>query len=242
MIKHKKLFEFFAPFHTPGSTILLFLLSVTDMVFVVLYWFLIWKLLERSEFDLTRDFGFAEMYQYIKEFWCILLATLLLWKTKEKSYLSWILMLVYILLDDSMRIHETLGKVIGRQLNFVEIFGIRNIDVGEFAVFAIAGIVTIGLISICFKHGSKLFKQLTLDLFLFIALLVFFGVIVDVVHIVINENTIGKVFGTIEDYGEMLGITLITWYLFLHNIHSNPMELSLVRTLGKIYKNIFSQA
>lgn len=225
----------FKPFHIQSSTILLVLLSLTDLIFVVLYWFLIWKLLERSEFDLTRDLGFAELYQYIKEFWCIALTGLLFYKSKEKGYLSWMLMFTYILLDDSARIHENLGKVIARNFNFPELWGLRGVDIGELSVFVVAGAVTIGLIIICFKQGSKMFKQITLDLFLFIGLLILFGVVLDGVHVILNIDTLGKILGTLEDYGEMLVITLITWYLFLQNIHPNPRELSLLRALGKIY-------
>ena len=168
MMINNSFFRHIKPFFIQSSSIFLILLSVADVMFLVLNCFFIWNLLERIAFDITSESSFASFFLYVQELWSAILMALLFWKSKEKAYLSWLVLLIYIFIDDSMQIHETMGEILAKKLNLIGIFGISGTDFGEILFFAIAGIVMISLILYSFKKGSRLFRSLTLDLFLFL--------------------------------------------------------------------------
>jgi hypothetical protein len=67
-------------------------------------------------FAITKDLGYPEIYQYIKELWIVVLLLSVLIKTRVGSYSVWALIFLYILIDDALRIHETYGLYIATRL------------------------------------------------------------------------------------------------------------------------------
>ena len=124
-----------------SATIFLVLLLCADLAFFGMHFVAAIKwVLESDLFNIERDRGYPEMYQYIKFFWIIVLLFNLSLKNRSLHYIPWVLLFTYFLLDDSKQIHEQAGYLISEHFNFTPPFGLRLQDYGELAISATAGI------------------------------------------------------------------------------------------------------
>ncbi len=171
-----------------------------------------------GKFNLANDMGYPEMYQYIKFFWIIILFLNLALKNRSLHYIPWVLLFTYFLLDDSLQIHEHAGYFFTEHFNFTPLFGLRMQDYGELASAATAGILLLPPLVWAYRKGTQIFRKISLDIGLLVLGLVFFGVVVDMIHIVVPLGTVSFILGVVEESGEMLAVSLILWYIFLLNV------------------------
>lgn len=202
------------------SAVLLFsvLLLVGDAAFVALHilnhFFL--PAGKSSFFYLGHDRGVAEFYQYIKYIWVVLLLTLLAYRSRQYSFLFWCPVFIYLLIDDAVGVHESVGAAIAHRLEMEPLFGLRLQDYGELLVSAGAGFIVLTPVVLAMIKGTPQFRKASLDFICLIGLLAFFGVFVDMLHIALPVERVGKfVLGIIEDGGEMIsGSLLVAYALF----------------------------
>ncbi|MCK6538934.1 MAG: hypothetical protein L6Q26_02655 [Anaerolineales bacterium] len=204
--------------HADSASRLWLLLLCTDAAFILLH--IIYfqtELLNNSLYSLSRDNGYAEFFQYVKFLWIVLLLIGIVKSTRTAGYLAWTLLFIYFLTDDAFQLHENLGRNIARNLDFVPPMSIRLQDVGELIVTAVAGAILIPLLILAFWCGSMLFRKVSVDLVMFLAVLVFVGVVVDLVHEAVGAEGMldHLVFRIIEEGGEMIVASAILWYIFL---------------------------
>lgn len=172
--------------------------------------------------SIETDGGYPEIYQYLKFFWLAVLLTRLSAKRRETSYLAWALLFTYLLLDDSLAIHERIGSLIAANLNFAPPLGLRLQDLGELAVSATAGIILLPLLVLAYKNGSAMFRRFSQDMAILFSILLLFGVGVDMLHSAIKlGREVGFILGTLEDSGEMLAVSLMLWYVFLTKVRGD---------------------
>ncbi len=169
-------------------------------------------------FSLERDRGFPELFQYVKISLIVILLLLVLKKSKEIGYGVWALLFVYLLFDDALGIHESLGGYIATNLAFAPAIGLRAKDFGELAVSVIAATVFLSSFAMFYLRGSDAFKEVSKHLLMLLMALAFFGVFVDMLHVAIKMGwKIRFLLGVVEDGGEMIVVTIIAWYVFLLN-------------------------
>lgn len=214
-----------------SATSFLMLLILGDLAFIaihVLYETTSIDFLGSVLFSISRDFGYAEIYQYVKEFWVVLLTLLVFSKTKEIGYISWTMLFTYLLFDDSLQIHERAGSIVAARLDLAPAIGLRAQDFGELAVSAISAVSLLTLIGIFYLRGSAIFKKTSRDLFLILSAIAFFGVLVDMVDVAIHLGPIVEmILVTMEDGGEMIATSVLTWYVFLLNNYNGHANISL---------------
>jgi len=203
------------------STKFLFLLFVADFAFIVIHIFYMNHFISNRLFSVEKDFGYAEVYQYIKELWIVVLLSITALKKKHIIYVAWALLFMYFLFDDSLRIHELLGRRLVHHFHFQPMFDLRAQDFGELCVSMVFGSLLFTFIGVSYLFSNDKVKQISKHLFAFVLALVFFGIVIDMLHVAIP--TWGKpLFGLIEDGGEMLVMSVIVWYVFkLHTIPAN---------------------
>jgi hypothetical protein len=166
--------------------------------------------------NLEHDNSYPEMYQYIKFFWIAFLLFYISFKNKTLHYIPLALVFSYFLFDDSLRIHERVGRYLATEFEFVPMFGLRPRDFGEIAVSAIVGVFLLLLLIWAYRRGSQTYRKIFREIAGLILLLVFFGVFVDILHIVVKfGGNVSIIFGLLEDWGEMVTVSLIAWYAFL---------------------------
>ena len=229
MSKNKEIFQHARHFQESIALLFLIMLVSTDFIFIVLHF--IWgttPYLSSVLFSLEQDRGFSEIYQYIKMFWIIILMVAMYLRTSENGYISWSILFSYLVCDDSLMIHEKVGLTIANNLGFTPFLGLRPKDFGELAVTGIAAIILLTFVGFSYLRGSQAFKRISRDLVICLLVIAFFGVFVDMAHIAAPLGSpLSFLLGVVEDGGEMLTISMITWYAFLLNVRQEYASHSL---------------
>jgi len=213
------------------SNKLLILLIGTDILFVVLHFLHAYTgFFTSSMFSLGKDMGFAEIFQYIKEYWIALLFLLLVVRRHNILYFCWAMVFGFFLIDDSFQIHEKLGTKISNCLDFIPMLGLRLQDYGEILVYASVGLVFFIFIGIAYylsDHNVRRFSKYVIAMIIVLAL---FGVLGDMLNIIIKRPWwLRDFFGIVEDGGEMLVMSVIVWFVFRFNVEKHSVKGSLRR-------------
>jgi hypothetical protein len=194
--------------------IFLLLLVSADMAFVAVHFLRDFPPFDSSRlFSLETDKGYAEIFQYVKTWWIVVMLALIGWRGREGIYFAWMLLFAYLLGDDSMQLHEHGGHVIAKHWNFVNAFGLRGQDFGELAFSAIFGLGFLLLILSMYWRSTNETKAVSRRLAFYFGVIVFFGVFVDVLHILAGEGAGSDVLGAVEDGGEMFAVSIVCWYV-----------------------------
>lgn len=163
-------------------------------------------------YSIEQDRGYAEIYQYVKTFWIVLMLAALAWRTRQVVYVAWTALFGYLLLDDSFFIHEDGGAALAARFGYQGALGLRDLDFGELTVTAFAGLIFLTLILAAYLRSRRDARNASADLAVLVCVLAFFGVFIDMVHIVV-EPAYGKLtLAVIEDGGEMVAMSLACWY------------------------------
>lgn len=213
---------------------ILFLLIITDIVFIILHiLFLSTNLLDSPRFLLTMDLGFAEFFQYMKELWIAILFLVLGIKYRKGLFLIFSLLFFYLLLDDSLSIHERLGKYLAEIFRFQAVLGLRPRDLGELLVMAVFGILFFTVFILFYFLSNQKSRQIILMMLGMIILLTGFGVLADMIEIMIKDETISQIIAIIEDGGEMIIMSIITWFVLRLDLDLNDLPFKWVSNREK---------
>lgn len=209
-----------------SASVLRTLLICADVAFIVLHVvYFQTEHITNSLFSLSKDNGYSEFFQYIKYLWVIVLLVGIFVATKTPGYLAWVALFAYFLADDALQIHERFGQVIAGNLDFIPPLNVRLQDIGELVVMGVAGIILFPLLALAYWRGSGQFRKVSLDIVVFLANLIFFGVAVDLMHEAVGAEGVldHLVFRVIEEGGEMVVTSFIVWYGFLLHLRAgNP--------------------
>ena len=170
-------------------------------------------------FALYYDLSLAESFQYIKEYWIVIIFLWLIIYHRQRHYTGWALLFIYLLLDDMLSFHESLATFVLKKLDinpkFILTGELRYQDFGELGVSIFFGIILIGLIGITYLRGSPDIRNTFKHLFTGLAIIVFFGVANDFLNRFFSEDSkiLFELTRLIEDGGEMLGMSLTCWFV-----------------------------
>jgi hypothetical protein len=192
-----------------ANPVLLVLLLGADLAFLLLHIFNKLSPMPSVLFDLSKEDGYSEMFQHIKEYWIAIVLFAMYWRTREGIYGTWALLFTYALCDDALAVHEEVGKVVVRQWNYVPALGLQARDLGELTVSVIVGSAFLMLITYFYLRSSNNAKNVSKDLALLFGILVFFGVFVDMMNAAVPVTGLTM----IEESGEMATMSMITAYV-----------------------------
>ena len=216
-------------FSTISLYLLMYFASVfTDMSF---WYFSEQKILMKELFRPWRDGSYFEQFQYILLFWCFLLSSYYIFISKIYSAISIPITYIFLLVDDFCGLHD---KFVGNYIenlyieNSVNLLGsefIRVKDHAEITYWIVATATTIFISSIALYKSSRSRKFILCN-FSFFALLGFFAVFMDVIAVKSNVRRLlptlssdfhfwlSRIFQSIEEFGELITISLICIWLF----------------------------
>jgi hypothetical protein len=194
---------------------LLALLLIGDLGYISLH--LIYSytnLLSDGLFSVTQDHGYAEFYQYLKELWILVLFFFLGLKNRNILFFLFSLLFLYFVLDDALRIHERVGAFLAFNLNFQSRFGLREVDFGELVVYLFVGVQFLLLLAAAFLHSDRYSKDIAKKLLFMLAILAFFGILVDLVQTLARGTLVFGILGLVDDGGELIVMSVITAFVF----------------------------
>jgi hypothetical protein len=202
-------------FSCPSSTWVLGLLLATDLIFIILdVLYGAAAGFDHSDFSIGIEWGYAETFQYVKEFGLLVCFLLLFRHSPHVIFLGWQALFLYLLLDDSLSIHERLGRAIAQFFHLSPMAGLRARDFGELAVSAFFGSLILSLLSFGYYYAPHVLRRMSWHLFVLLSLLVLFGVIVDMVHMMmVPYQRMYAIFEVVEEGGEMVTMSAIAWYV-----------------------------
>jgi hypothetical protein len=196
------------------DTLLLKLFVGTDIVFMGLHVLHMYSgFFTDPQFSLTKERGFAETFQYLKEGWIATLLICLTRRTPNLLYPSWSLLFGYLLIDDLFEVHERLGTRIVSHFDLPPMFALRPQDFGELAVTASAAILFSALIGAGHYRGDTAARSFSRSLLGLLVLLVFFGVVFDMIHVMIEHAVWTLALDIVEEGGEMVVMSVIVWFV-----------------------------
>ncbi len=166
-------------------------------------------------FDIEIDNSFSEIFLYVQELAIAVLLFLIYRKSGFLVFLAWGLIFTYVLLDDSLLVHERIGVWLVDRFGVENNYGVRGRDITEVAVQLAFGIPLITFMGWAhlFRSDEKA-RQISITLFFWLALLVSFAIVLDWFHVKIMIINLKPILGTIEDGAEMFILTGILWYVF----------------------------
>jgi hypothetical protein len=194
---------------------LLLLLLIADIVFIILH--IVYRytdLLPSSLFSLSRDRGYAEFFQYTKELWIAILLLILGIKQRRGLFTAFSFLFLYFLTDDSIELHEGMGKFFADFLNFQPAFGLRAVDFGEVLVSAFFGLLFFGSIAIFYYLSERPERKIAQSLIGLILLMALFGILLDMIEVMTTHPATARVLTIIEEGGEMVVMSIIAWFVF----------------------------
>jgi hypothetical protein len=165
-------------------------------------------------YHLGHDGSYSEMFQYAKAYALACTFAALWWRYRQAVFGAWMLLFVFVLCDDALRIHERYGEALATQLAYPSVLGLRAKDLGELTVWTAFGLGFAALLFATYRRSSAEARRASRVLGLLFAILVFFGVALDMAHEAVSGRFLRHALGVIEDGGEMLAMSLICWFAF----------------------------
>ncbi|MDG1730418.1 MAG: hypothetical protein P8K68_12320 [Algibacter sp.] len=166
-----------------------------------------------NEFFITRDLSYAEFFQYFKYLVICGITSYIIILKKNYSYIPWLLLFLILFLDDAFQLHESLAILFIDFFNLEPALGLRQQDIGELAYSAFVGSILLFTIVVSYITSHVIFKKTNLDISLLFSVFLFFGIVVDMAHSLVNKiPLLDYTIGLIEDGGEMIVLSLLTWY------------------------------
>jgi hypothetical protein len=200
------------------------LLSIDALMigFDLLLWYT--NLISSELFSISRDRGYAEFFQYVKELWIVVLFAWHALRTRERPYFFWSIVFAYVLLDDALTIHEEVGYFVRSNFEIPPLWGLTETDYAEFGYYILLGGTLLLLLGVVYRRGTAAFRQDSRHLISLLILFAIFGGIVDMLHNMVGNTVLFRVFGALEDGGEMVVMSFITWFAFLLMAHAQSPD------------------
>lgn len=188
----------------------LLLLLVVDAFFACAH--VVWALTHGSDpaWSIEQDRGYAEWFQYAKEFACLLLlAFMARWPALRGTGLAWSMVLAWILVDDSFSLHEQAAAwwVEGRPAPAPPLYIAELLFMGLVSALLLPGVV------VAWQQGQAVARQLAIRIGLALSLFVVFAVGVDLLHALVTHRIGHPLLGLAEEAGEMASLSLLLWVL-----------------------------
>jgi len=175
-------------------------------------------LFDDERFRLDWDRGYAETFQYVKEFWIVFLLLYLALRSRALIYLVFAGFFAYLGLDDSVRLHERIGGgILGTRLGDLNLFGrtLEGWDLGQMFYAVGVGLGALFLIMVLYHRSRPEIQHVARNMLLLLVTLAYFGVFTDILNAFIRGDALDPFFVFMEEGGEHLVMTTILGYLFI---------------------------
>ena len=139
----------------------------------------------------------------------------------EPVLLSLALIFTFLLLDDSLELHEQLGTLVKDGFGYHPALGLRGDDLGELTIWAIWGSASLAVFALGYWRSSSAGRRIGHVFILGIAGLATFGIGVDMLNVLaddVGEGLLNQVvrylLTNLEDGGELVVASLLLAFAF----------------------------
>lgn len=182
--------------------------------------------LKHERYSLETDRGLAELFGYAKEGLVVIALFFLYRRTRALGYAAWSFAFLITLMDDSFQLHESGGEYLVAHLNLPSVLGLRPLDAGELIVWTVLGVLMLAALAVGHRRSATEVRSHSRRLFLLLAALLFFTVIMDMVHVLVTGTAHG-VAAIIEDGGEQIVLSgTVAYVIWIAERHRAIQPLS----------------
>lgn len=153
--------------------------------------------------------GVAEAAQTLKLLGAVALLGALYARRRCASAAAWGAVFTFVLLDDTLELHERWGAALAATLRLQNVWGVRAQDLGEVAVWAAAGLLLLALVLAAYRRAGPRERAWSRHLAAFLALLVLFGGVLDVLHGRWTDARLGELFALYGPALALFGLSLL---------------------------------
>jgi hypothetical protein len=166
--------------------------------------------LSSPRFRIDRDWSFAEWLNYLQTTTCAILLLGVFRTTRQPLYVAWALIFLFVVMDDSLKIHEGVASYLVGTFDVPALPRLRPRESGELIAWSMIGSVLVGILWWSIARSGRSARAAGGVLALAFAGLIFFGIGIDMAHIAFAQTGTGlyALLGVLEDGGEMLSIAL----------------------------------
>lgn len=167
--------------------------------------------------DLGQDWSLPTVYTYAT--WAITIALLTVcWqRTRTPVFTSLAAVFAVLLADDALQLHEKLGYAALVRWKLPALPGLRQQDTGELVVFAVMGVIVVGLLAVGMLWTSPARRSVGWWFIGCLVALAVVGVIFDMAHIAVLKTLpmgrlrtlLGFLVGVAEDGGQLMVASVI---------------------------------
>jgi len=217
------------------STVLLIMLLAADLAFILIGFGYDLGYYENDNLSFHTDRGYAEFFQYTKFLWIGIALLILTVLKRQMIYGVGSALFFYLMLDDSLEIHEhgagMIVKALGKYHGSTPFLGLRNQDLGEMLVSGAVGGLVLVLGFLAYRYGNKMSRRVGIHLLIGMLALAFAGVFIDMLAIMVEEYSfwLDQLMVVLEDGGEMVVVSAITWYC--HSLLSQEWPRARIRAM-----------
>lgn len=165
-----------------------------------------------ERWDSQWDGSFAEVLGYAQVGVAVLLVAVAAVRRRAAVFAAWGVLLLAVVLDDALRVHERLGFALARAVNVPAIAGLRAGDLGELLVWSGYG-ATLGLlVLVLHRRSTAAVRRSSWWLAGGLVFLTMAAAGLDMVHQVAGgavSDRVGYTLGLMESAGELSGMSLI---------------------------------
>lgn len=198
------------------------LLLATDFAFILLFGLLGVGVISDHGFALTYDRSYAEVFQYVKIYWLVLLLVGIGWFHRSLPCIALACLFSFMLMDDYATLHEDWGESLATHLNLQSRWMLQGYDFGELIVLGAYAVVSCLILFLAYLLANTRQRRLVRDLFGLLVALAVFVIGVDILHALALPELISNSIGAAEDGGEMLVVSLMVWRLLREATDPDP--------------------
>jgi hypothetical protein len=203
-----------------NSTIFLAVLLAVDVILIGLHFLhrLVYRgifesaILSNTMFSMSEEAKLPDLFYFLKQLAIVLLLLYVARKT-SRIFIIWAAIFGYLLIDDVVQIHETIGFAFGNVMP--QIGTIAPSEIAQIGFLVLLGLVLFGVSLLIIWRSEGETRQISIYLMALLGLAAFFGVGVDIVQsFVMDIFGVSGVVKVVEDGGEMIIISFILWYVY----------------------------
>lgn len=150
-------------------------------------------------FQVSGDYSVGSFYNFAKWF-VIAVIFFQIWRRDRQPIFAVLAGIhLYLFLDDSLEVHEHIGKLLARVFDLPAVYGLRPNDLGELLNWGGVGIAVVLALIFGFLRSSSHARIFSCAFILLFVVLAFFGIFLDAVHILTRQFA-----GLFGDFAEFL--------------------------------------
>ncbi len=164
--------------------------------------------------SIERDGSALEILNYVQTGLTAVFLVAASLASRRPLYLAWALLFLFIVLDDSLKYHETVGRMLVAAMNLPAAPGLRPQDTGELIAWSAAAAVLLPAVAFYHWKSPPAVRRHSIVLLFCFAALVMCAVVFDMIHMILSRTPLAGAIGFLEDGGELIAMACACSYAF----------------------------